>query len=99
MNGPCSATAGPIRVEGVDLMVVSEHLQMLDLNIFRCVGIEPSEKSIEVVKSMQHFRAAFGPIASQVLVVDAGGLCTPDVTRRTYRNLRRPVFPLDTFCE
>jgi microcystin degradation protein MlrC len=46
---------------------------------------------------MQHFRAAFGPIASQVLVVDAGGLCSPDVTRRTYRNLRRPVFPLDTF--
>ncbi len=68
---------------------------MHDLNQFRCVGIEPAEKSVVVVKSMQHFQAAFAPIAARVLVVDAGGLCSPDVTRRTYVRLRRPVFPLD----
>jgi microcystin degradation protein MlrC len=85
-----------LRVDGVDVMIVSEHIQMLDLNIFRCVDIEPTGKSVLVVKSMQHFRAAFGPISSRILVVDAGGLCTPDVTRRSYHNLRRPVFPLDS---
>ena len=83
------------RTRGIDVMITSENLQMFDLNIFRAVGIEPVEKEIVVVKSMQHFRGAFTPIASEIMVVDAGGLCSPDLTRRTYRNVRRPVFPLD----
>jgi len=77
------------------ILIVSERQQMLDQNIFRAVGIEPSEKSIVVVKSMQHFRGAFAPIAEDIIVTDAGGLSTPDMTKRTYTNIRRPVFPLD----
>lgn len=76
-------------------MFVSDRMQMLDRNIFRVVGIGPTEKSMLVVKSMQHFRGAFAPIASQIIVTDAGGICTPDVITRTYERLRRPVFPLD----
>lgn len=93
-----AADMGPsvcFRVAGVDVLIASNPLQMHDLNQFRSVGIEPMEKSVLVVKSMQHFRAAFEPIASEVLVVDAGGLCSPDVKRRKYERLRRPVFPLD----
>jgi len=95
-----SASLGPsvcFRVKGIDVMIVSENYQMLDQNIFRAVGIEPSGKSVVVVKSMQHFRGAFGPIAGLVLITDAGGLCTPDVTRRKYTRLRRPAFPMDGF--
>lgn len=84
-----------LRVEGMDIMIVSDRMQMLDRNIFRVVGIEPTEKSVLAVKSMQHFKGAFAPIASQVIVTDAGGLCSPDVTARNYARLRRPVFPLD----
>ena len=48
------------------------------------------------VKSAQHFRAAFAPLASEVLVVDDGGGLTSDNYRRfEYRNLRRPIYPLD----
>ena len=83
------------RVDGLDIMIVSERMQMLDRNIFRVVGIEPLEKSFLIVKSMQHFKGAFAPIASRILVTDAGGLSSPDVTARNYRHVRRPVFPLD----
>ncbi|WP_271272453.1 M81 family metallopeptidase [Aliamphritea hakodatensis] len=83
------------RSGNASIMLVSERTQMLDKNIFRSVGIEPTEKNIVAVKSMQHFRAAFEPIAAHVLVTDAGGLCSPDVNNRQYTNLRRPVFPLD----
>lgn len=82
-------------VRGIDIMIVSGRMQMLDQNIFRMVGIEPAEKSTVVVKSMQHFKGAFGGIASEVLITDAGGLCTPNVKNRHYSKLRRPVFPLD----
>jgi microcystin degradation protein MlrC len=84
-----------LHVQGIDIMIVLERMQMLDKNIFRLVGIEPAEKSVLAVKSMQHFKGAFGPIASDIIVTDAGGLCTPDVRRRHYTRLRRPVFPLD----
>ena len=102
-EGPMTAgvpgSLGPsacFRTHGIDVMITSEPLQMKDQNIFRVVGIEAAEKQIVVVKSMQHFRGAFEPIAEEVLVTDAGGLCTPDVTLRNYEYLRRPVFPLDT---
>jgi microcystin degradation protein MlrC len=44
---------------------------------------------------MQHFRAAFEPIAGKVIVCDSGALATPDLTRKPYRKVRRPVWPLD----
>ena len=84
-----------LRVGGLDIMIVSERMQMLDKNIFRAVGIEPTDKVILAVKSMQHFKGAFGPIAARMIVTDAGGLSSPDLTRRDYLRLRRPVYPLD----
>ncbi|RKF17291.1 M81 family peptidase [Roseovarius spongiae] len=84
-----------LRVDGLDIMLVSDRMQMLDRNIFRVVGIEPTERSVLAVKSMQHFKGAFAPMASEIIVTDAGGLCTPDVTLRNFERLRRPIFPLD----
>ena len=84
-----------LNVSGVDILIVSERLQVLDKNIFRTFNIEPADKSVVVVKSMQHFRAAFAPLARKIIVTDAGGLCTPNVANRIYKNIRRPIFPLD----
>jgi microcystin degradation protein MlrC len=83
-------------VGGIEVLIASENQQMLDANIFRALGIEPAAKTVLAVKSMHHFRGAFAPLASEILVIDAGGLCSPDFTRRSYRNIRRPIFPLDT---
>ena len=44
---------------------------------------------------MQHFRAAFEPIAGKVIVCDSGALSTPNMARRPYKNVRRPIWPLD----
>ena len=41
------------------------------------------------------FRAEFEPIAGRVIVCDSGALATPDYRRLQYRNVRRPIFPLD----
>ncbi|MCP5038988.1 MAG: M81 family metallopeptidase [Rhodobacteraceae bacterium] len=84
-----------LRVEGLDIVLTSERIQMLDQNIFRAVGIEPVNKSVLAVKSMQHFRAAFAPIAREIIVTDAGGLSTRKSQNRVYQNLRRPVLPFD----
>lgn len=84
-----------LKVDGLEILIVSERIQMLDQNIFRTVGIEPKEKRVLVVKSQQHFKAAFEPIAHNIIVTDAGGLSTPNFMNREYKNIRHPIYPLD----
>jgi microcystin degradation protein MlrC len=88
-------TTAVLRVDGVDILVVTEPEQLLDQQQLAAFGIMPLEKSVLALKSMQHFRAAFEPIAGRVIVCDSGALATPDLTRKTYRKVRRPIWPLD----
>ena len=78
MAGGLKGSWGPtavIRVDGIEILVVSVPNQMLDLQQFRAFGINPTEKSVVALKSMQHFRAAFEPIAGEIIVCDSGALC------------------------
>ena len=84
-----------LRVQGIDLLVVTLSSQMLDLQQVRTFGIEPGTLRFLVVKSMQHFRAAFEPVSGRVIVCDSGALATPQAHLRPYTRVRRPVWPLD----
>lgn len=84
-----------LQVDGVTVLVVSLAAQMRDLQQFLTFGIDPRRMKVVALKSMQHFRAAFEPIASRVIVCDSGALCTPDLSRLPYHRVPRPIFPLD----
>ena len=84
-----------VRVGEIDIIVTTLARQMLDLQQFRAFGIEPEQKTIVAIKSMQHFRAAFEPIAGEVIICDSGALCTPQYDRLSYKNVPRPIFPLN----
>ena len=84
-----------IRVGGIEILVVTIPLQILDLQQFRAFGIDPQNKNVVALKSMQHFRAAFEPISGGIIVCDSGALCTPRYDRLPYLNVPRPIFPLD----
>jgi microcystin degradation protein MlrC len=98
MIGGLHGSFGPTavaRAGGIEVLITTVALQMLDLQQFRSFGIEPTAKSVIALKSMQHFRADFEPIAARVIVCDSGALCTPDYKRLEYHNVPRPIFPLD----
>lgn len=98
MIGGLSGTFGPsavLHVDGIEILVVTIARQMLDLQQFRSFGIDPACKRVVALKSMQHFRAAFEPIAGKVIVCDSGALCTTHYDLLPYRNVPRPIFPLD----
>ena len=84
-----------LRVGGVEIIVISHNGQATDLGQFTSLGVDPTRKSTLIVKSMQHFRAAFEPIAREVLEVDTGALSTRNFKERPYKNIRRPIWPLD----
>jgi microcystin degradation protein MlrC len=80
---------------GIELQLTELRGHPNDLNFFRAFGIEPTERRIIVLKSAAHFRAAFEPIATKVIEVDAPGISSPRLETFPYQRLRRPIYPLD----
>ena len=60
---------------------------------------DPLSEKILVVKSTIHYRAAFEPIAKEIIEVDAPGLSSSNLARFDFRRIRRPIFPLDPELE
>jgi microcystin degradation protein MlrC len=67
-----------LEIDGVLVAVTSGKKQMLDRELFRLVGITPEAMKILVVKSSNHFRADFTPIASHIIVAKAAGPMAAD---------------------
>ena len=85
MHGPMTAGAtmrlGPcacVEVRGVRVLLSSAKVQMLDLDLYRFLGVAPEGMKLLVNKSSVHFRAAFAPIASHILVAKAPGPMAAD---------------------
>ena len=84
-----------LRIGGVRVVVASRNQQVMDRQVFLSQGIDPAACATVVVKSAHHFRAAFEPMARAVMLADTGSLATRDVNSLPFRNLRRPIWPLD----
>jgi microcystin degradation protein MlrC len=89
---------GPVallQVDGVRVVVASRALAVTDVNLFHSLGIDPATLTTITLKSRNHHRAAFGPLARRIVLVDAGGIATMRLDSIDYRNLTRPIWPLD----
>ena len=92
------AVLGPsavIKIGGVETVVITNRFQAYDRMFFLNFGIIPEEKSLVAVKSAHHFRAAYGPMAREIILVDAAGITSPDPNKFPFQNVRRPIWPLD----
>ena len=79
--------------------MISHRTQALGLEIFSDVGIDLASKKFIGVKSTNHFHAAYGPIAAQVLYADGGGPSPMDLRKYPYRKIPRPHWPHDELPE
>jgi len=98
MGGGVAYSHGPsmtLRAGGIDIVVVSHPTQSKELEQFVSMGIDPRAAKTLAVKSMQHFRAAFAPIARAIVSVDSGALCSPFRRSEDFRRVRRPLWPFD----
>jgi microcystin degradation protein MlrC len=66
-------------------------MQAADQAMFRHLGIEPKEQKILALKSAVHFRADFGPLAGEVLLVEAPGAFIVRNDRLPYTKLRSGI--------
>lgn len=84
-----------LEIAGIEVVVATRNLGIYDLEQFRKYGIDPSTKSVVIVKCMQGHHAAFDPIGSLTLDVDTGGLTSSDLSHFNFTRIERPVWPLD----
>ncbi|MCY4451488.1 MAG: M81 family metallopeptidase [Immundisolibacterales bacterium] len=83
----------------VEIVVISRHHEPNDLNCFLSLGIDPGKRRFLMLKSRIHYRAGFADIARDVLECAGTGVCTSDYDMLDFRNVRRPIYPLDRINE
>jgi microcystin degradation protein MlrC len=77
-------------------VVVSElRAEPYDLGVFTHCGIDPTRKRYVLIKSRQHFRAGFEPIARHIVMCDGDGCTASDLSLFDYKHIRRPLYPFD----
>jgi len=84
-----------VDIGGNDVIVTSKRVQPLDLGLYESQGIDITGKRFVVVKSSVHYRAAHEPVASEIIELDTPGLTSPRLAGFEFKNIRRPIFPLD----
>jgi microcystin degradation protein MlrC len=79
----------------VEIALISRHVEPSDLNCLLSLGIDPMQKRYVMLKSRIHWRAGLGQVAKAVVDCAGVGVCTSDYGELTFRNVRRPIYPLD----
>ena len=82
-----------LHCRGIDIIVNSQRCQVFGPQVFSNFGIDPQQKRLLVVKSMQHFYAGFAPIAAEIIYMAAPGAVTPKFTEIPYTRVDLNKYP------
>jgi microcystin degradation protein MlrC len=81
---------------GDSLIVLTSRRQTpFSLQQLYSLGIDPKSMRMIVVKAAVAYRAAYEPIAGEIIEVDTPGLTAVNPLHFEYHDVRRPLFPLD----
>ena len=84
-----------VECNGIEILLCSLRNQAMGTDLFTNIGVDLGAKKIIVVKSSQHFHAAFSKVAKKVIYVAAPGAVTVDLKTLPYKKIRRPKWPID----
>lgn len=87
--------AASVTIGNLDVVLASGRAQTFSPPVFTNLGIDLAAKKIVVVKSSNHFHAAFAPVAARIEYLNCGGPYPPDARKIPYTRIRRPILPLD----
>ncbi len=101
--GEAPVAMGPsawVRSEGVDLVLCTLRTQTFHPEGMAALGLDPRSLRIIIVKSSQHFRAGFAPIASEILYASSPGALSHDFASFPYTKRSGCYWPRedDPFC-
>ena len=88
-----------LRQGNVEMILVSIRFQTYDDRPFIMTGCDMSQYRIVGLKSMNHFKGYFQHTADAIVCCDPPGQCPIDLRYHPYKNLLRPIIPLDENVE
>jgi microcystin degradation protein MlrC len=86
--------AALVEADGVLVSLTSVRNQAMGVEVFTGFGLDLAGLQLVVVKSSQHFHAAYAPIARKVLYSAAPGVVSADLRALPYRKASRALWPL-----
>jgi microcystin degradation protein MlrC len=85
--------AAYVEADGIHLILMSIRQQTFSPDAFTGLGCRLDDKRLVVVKSTQHFHAAFAPLAREIRYVAAPGAIAPEFDRIPYTRRTTPYWP------
>ena len=86
--------AALVEADGVLVSLISVRNQAMGVEVFTGLGVDLAALQVVVVKSSQHFHAAYAPIARKVLYSAAPGVVSSDLGQLPYRKASRALWPI-----
>jgi microcystin degradation protein MlrC len=90
---------GPTAVLSLDsgntLVLNSLQTPPFSLGQLTSVGVDPTKAKVIVVKAAIAYKAAYAPVAAEIVEVDTPGVTAVNPARFEYHRIPRPLFPLD----
>jgi microcystin degradation protein MlrC len=81
------------------IVLTSRRMAPMSLEQILSLGIHPERKRILIVKGVVAPRAAYEPIAGEIVLVDTPGVTADDPGEFVYQRRRRPLYPLEPEAE
>ncbi|HVI89446.1 MAG TPA: MlrC C-terminal domain-containing protein, partial [Dongiaceae bacterium] len=83
-----------LNVAGIKVIITESCQTPNDPGYFALHGIDLAEIGLLCVKAKNHFRAAFTPITSTIIEIDAPGPASPNIRHYKYRHAPKGLYPL-----
>ncbi len=77
------------------IVLTSRRMPPMSLEQILSLGIHPERKQILIVKGVIAPRAAYAPVAGEIMLVDTPGVTADDPGSFEYHRRRRPLYPLE----
>lgn len=83
----------------IQFVVTERNVEPWDAGVFTSVGIVPESKRYLLLKSRVNYRAAFQPMAREIIECGGVGVTTSDLSAFEFKHVRRPIYPMDELTD
>jgi microcystin degradation protein MlrC len=100
VNRGYRAATGPaalLRVDGVDVVVHSRSVGVIDPALYEALGADPSAYDVLQAKSHISFKAGFEHVTDRSVVADTPGPSSCNLPSLPYVKRPAPLFPFEDF--
>ncbi|MFL2756571.1 MAG: M81 family metallopeptidase [Dehalococcoidia bacterium] len=84
-----------LEIGSMDILITEQKAEAFDPEIYKVAGLNPQNKKYTLLKSRQHFRAAYKTFAKHLIRVSGPGITNPDFHNFPFKNIDSPMFPMD----